>query len=551
MRSDAALRDKRNFMKLPVVWSGQQVCARVERPLALWWFSLSRCRFPAVLSGLLFNFPMPLTLFDTMSRAQRVLTPLDGSTCRFYACGPTVYGPAHIGNFRTFVMQDLFRRVLELGGTPTKHVRNVTDVDDKTIRAAQEKGLSLTDFTKYWTTLFHADCVALHCLPPHVEPSAVEHIPHQVRMIGELMAGGHAYAAADGSVYFKITSYPDYGRLSRVKERELKQGASVAEDEYEKDTLGDFALWKARKPEDGFNFWSSPWGDGRPGWHLECSAMIREYLGDNFDLHSGGVDLVFPHHENEIAQSECCAGGRGFAAHWFHITHLLVDGKKMSKSLGNLYTLGDLGAKGYTPEEVRYVLTAAHYRAQLNFTLDSLDGARAALAKLARAERALASRAGENAVPVYESLAGQNPGPFAKAWTALNNDLNTAETLGHFFTTLKSIKPEAMEPAEALAAWRGFHLILAAFGISLPKEEVNQFRVDKGQVKESSAAISAKSEVSANTEAFPQKVRDLAEARWSARVAKNWEESDRLRGELDAQGWTMKDGRGDYTLTKK
>ena len=469
---------------------------------------------------------MPLTLFDTMSRAPRELTPLDGSTFRFYACGPTVYGPAHIGNFRTFVLQDLFRRVLELGGTPTKHVRNLTDLDDKTIRVSQEQRQSLTDFTRHWTWLFHADCDALHCLPPHIEPSAVEHIPHQVRMIEELTAKGHAYVAPDGSVYFKITSFPDYGRLSRVKERELKQGASVSDDEYEKDTLGDFALWKARKPEDGPNFWPAPWGEGRPGWHLECSAMIREYLGDTFDLHSGGVDLVFPHHENEIAQSECCAdsGHHGFAAHWFHITHLLVDGKKMSKSLGNLYTLADLEAKGYTPEEVRYVLTAAHYRAQLNFTFDSLDGARQALAKIARAERALAARAAQDAAPSYESLIGQDPGPFAFAWTALNHDLNTAETLGHVFTALKSLKPEALTPAEALAAWRGLHLILAAFGIVLPQDKADE---------------------------VPAEVRTVAEARWAARIAKDWAESDRLRGELDALGWTMKDGREDYTLTRK
>lgn len=473
---------------------------------------------------------MALTLFDTMSRTQRELTPLDGKTFGFYCCGPTVYGPAHIGNFRTFVLQDLFRRVLELGGTPTKHVRNLTDVDDKTIRVSQEQGQSLTDFTKNWTEKFHTDCAALHCLPPHVEPSAVEHIPHQVRMIEALMSGGHAYTAADGSVYFKIASYADYGKLSRVKERELKQGASVADDEYEKDTLGDFALWKARKPEDGPNFWPAPWGDGRPGWHLECSAMIREYLGDSFDLHSGGVDLVFPHHENEIAQSVCCTGHTpeasqpAFAAHWFHITHLLVDGKKMSKSLGNLYTLGDLGAKGYTPEEVRYVLTAAHYRAQLNFTFESLDGARQAMIKLARAERALAERAGQKTTPHFDSLTAQDPGPFAAAWNALNHDLNTAEALGHVFTTLKFLKPETLSTDEALAAWKGFHLILAAFGIVLPQEKVDE---------------------------IPEAVRTVADARWAARTARDWAESDRLRGELEALGWAMKDGREDYTLSRK
>ncbi|MDB6135574.1 MAG: cyss: cysteine--trna ligase [Verrucomicrobiales bacterium] len=479
---------------------------------------------------------MPLTLFDTMSRAARELTPIDGQTLRFYCCGPTVYGPAHIGNFRTFVLQDLFRRVVELGGVPTRHVRNLTDVDDKTIRVSQEQGQTLTDFTRHWTRQFHADCAALHCLPPHVEPGAVDHIPQQVTMIQELMAKGHAYAAADGSVYFKVASYPEYGRLSRLNERELKLGTSVADDEYEKDTLADFALWKARKPEDGSNWWPAPWGEGRPGWHLECSAMIREYLGDTFDLHSGGVDLVFPHHENEIAQSECCTENHGFAAHWFHITHLLVDAKKMSKSLGNLYTLADLVARGFTPEEVRYVLTAAHYSGQLNFTFDSLEAARQVLLRLARAERSLAARAFpdknsgalptqvEIPPPAYESLIRQDPGPFAAAWKALNHDLNTAEALGHVFTTLKSLKPEILNPEEALSAWRGLHLILTAFGITFPEEKVEE---------------------------IPVEIRTLAEARWAARTAKNWAESDRLRRELDSLGWSMKDGREDYTLSRK
>jgi cysteinyl-tRNA synthetase len=288
---------------------------------------------------------MGLSLFDTMTRVPVELVPMDGREFRFYCCGPTVYGPAHIGNFRTFVLQDVFRRVLELGGLKVKHVRNLTDVDDKTIRVSQEVGKSLTEFTAGWTEKFHADCRALHCLEPHVEPGAVDHIPQQIAMIATLERDGHAYKAADGSVYFRVASFPEYGRLSRLKERELRMGTSVADDEYERDTLADFALWKARKAEDGVNFWESPWGEGRPGWHLECSAMIREYLGDTIDLHSGGVDLVFPHHENEIAQSECCTGHE-FCRHWFHVTHLLVDGAKMSKSLGNLYTLDELWRRG-------------------------------------------------------------------------------------------------------------------------------------------------------------------------------------------------------------
>jgi cysteinyl-tRNA synthetase len=289
-----------------------------------------------------------LTLHDTLSRSEHPLRPVDGETLRFYCCGPTVYGPAHIGNFRTFVVQDVFRRVTELSGTPTLHVRNITDVDDKTIRDSLKAGQSLIDFTQSWTTKFHADCDGLNLLRPHVEPSAVAHISHQIRMIETLVSRGHAYVSADGSVYFRVKSYADYGTLSHLEDRELKLGASesasVADnDEYAKDALADFALWKARKPEDGPNYWPSPWGEGRPGWHLECSAMILEYLGEDFDLHSGGVDLIFPHHENEIAQS-CCSTHGKFARHWFHIAHLMVDGGKMSKSLGNLYTLEDLKA---------------------------------------------------------------------------------------------------------------------------------------------------------------------------------------------------------------
>ena len=467
---------------------------------------------------------MPLALFDTLTRQKATLAPIDGKVFRFYCCGPTVYGPAHIGNFRTFVLQDIFRRVLELGGTTTRHVRNITDVDDKTIRDSLKAGQSLRDFTNHWLGKFHADCRALNCLPPHVEPGAVDHIPQQIAMIATLMERGHAYKAADGSVYFRVSSFPQYGRLSRLKERELRMGTSVSDDEYERDTLADFALWKARKPEDGENFWPSPWGEGRPGWHLECSAMTREYLGDTFDLHSGGVDLVFPHHENEIAQSECCSGHE-FCRHWFHITHLLVDHAKMSKSLGNLYTLDDLAAKGFSPMEVRYVLSAAHYRAPLNFTLASLEAARPALARLARAEQALASRAGLNA-PAYADLPSHGPGPFAAAWDSLNDDLNTAEALGHIFVTLRSLPADSLSTQDAAAAFLGLHFMLAAFGLILPPTSLQQ-------------------------DDIPEEILRLASQRWDARLARDWATSDLLRAELDALGWIMKDGKTSWELTRK
>lgn len=462
-----------------------------------------------------------MKLQDTLTRSQKEIRPIDGQTYRFYCCGPTVYGPAHIGNFRTFVLQDVFRRTLETGGTRTLHVRNLTDVDDKTIRDSQAAGKTLKAFTDQWRDKFHADCEALACLPPHIEPSAVEHIPQQIAMIATLIEKGHAYASDDGSVYFKISSFPAYGKLSHLDERELDlgktQNARANSDEYEKDSISDFVLWKSRRDEDGENFWESPWGQGRPGWHLECSAMIAEYLGDSFDMHSGGVDLVFPHHENEIAQSQCACGGH-FAAHWFHITHLLVDGGKMSKSLGNMYTLSDLEAKGFTALEVRYVLIGAHYRKQLNFTLESLSAAKEALNNLAKSAAKLASNmGGETALPSAEF------GVFQPAWEALNDDLNTPGALGCVFTGLKEAsKFTGKEAASALA---GFNRILKALGITLP-------------------------EISKDNTEIPSDIQALADTRWAARSNKDWATSDKLRDELAAKGWTMKDGKDSYELTK-
>jgi cysteinyl-tRNA synthetase len=464
-------------------------------------------------------------LFDTLSREIRPLAPLDGRVFRIYCCGPTVYGPAHIGNFRTFVVQDVLRRVVEAGGVPTLHVRNITDVDDKTIRDSQAAGMKLAEFTDLWARKFHADCAALNLLPPHVEPGAVAHIPQQIRMIEILIERGHAYAAADGSVYFKVASFPAYGRLSHLEDRELRLGAASSgeansADEYGKDTLADFALWKARKPEDGENHWPSPWGPGRPGWHLECSAMIQEYLGSDFDLHSGGVDLVFPHHENEIAQS-CCATGGGFARHWFHITHLMVDGGKMSKSLGNLHTLEDLAAKGFTAAEVRYTLIGAHYRQPLNFTMNSLEAARSALQRLAKSAAALHTAA------AGASIAPQGPGPFAAAWEMLNDDLNVPGALGSLFGALNSLKPAAMAPNDAAAALGGLHFLLDALGLVLPDLP------------------------EATVEEAPESVRELAERRWQAKQARDWAAADALRFEIEAAGWLVKDSKTEYQLVRK
>ncbi len=469
-----------------------------------------------------------LTLYDTQSGAMKPVQAEDGRQLRFYCCGPTVYAAAHIGNFRTFVAQDVFRRVVELGGLRTKHVRNITDVDDKTIRNSQAQQVPLAEYTARWTDKFHEDCRALNCLPPHVEPSAVGHIREQIELVRLLMEKGHAYQSEDGSVYFRISSYPDYGRLAHLDRQELDLGKTAHTradaDEYEKDSVADFVLWKARRPEDGPNFWESPWGEGRPGWHLECSAMSHKYLGDTFDLHSGGVDLIFPHHENEIAQSRCACGGES-ARHWFHVTHLLVDGAKMSKSLGNMYTLDQLQEMGYSPAALRYVLAAAYYRRPLNFTLNGMKDATSALNKLARFDRELARVSGARE-PAYRELVKHRPelGVFLPAWESLEDDLNTPEALGHVFSAMKGIHPAELTAEEATSLWQAFRVMMEALGLQLPDPD-------------------------AEVEA-PEEVRALADKRWAARLAKDWATADALRGDLAGLGWAMKDGKDGYKLVK-
>ncbi len=453
---------------------------------------------------------MPIRLFESLSRSPKELKPAqpDG-VFRFYNCGPTVYAPAHIGNFRTFVVNDVIRRLLELefGKDKVKHVRNLTDVDDKTIKRARDEGRPLADVTKQWTDKFHADCDALGCLRPHVEPTATGHIHEQVDMIDVLMKKGNAYRAADGSVYFKVSSFEDYGRLSRVKERELQAGSALAGksqavDADEKEDATDFALWKAHKAEDGANSWDSPWGPGRPGWHIECSAMSKKHLGETIDLHTGGVDLLFPHHENEIAQSECC-NGKQFSHHWYHSEHLLVDGKKMSKSLGNLYTLDDLKAKGFSPMALRYALLAGHPRKQLNFTLDGLHAAESAL-KTLREFRAT--------LPATSTAAHD---AFGHALSILHDDLNTPGALGAIFT-LVNRKAGELDAAS-------FDRAMYAFGFDLKASVVPQ--------ADTPAAITA-----------------LADKRWAAKQAKDWAAADALRKEIAAAGWSMLDGKDGYKL---
>ncbi|HVN42575.1 MAG TPA: cysteine--tRNA ligase [Steroidobacteraceae bacterium] len=459
---------------------------------------------------------MAIRLYDSLSRELRELKPgqPDG-VFRMYCCGPTVYAPAHIGNFRTFLVQDVLRRLLELefGPDKVKHVRNLTDVDDRTIAQAKREQKPLAEITQKWTDKFHDDCRALNILPmdpPHVEPKATEHIPEQVAMIEELLAKGLAYVAPDGSVYYKIAAFPPYGALSRLKERELKATVLGADDDH-KDDASDFALWKAYKPdEDGDVKWPGPRGAaaGRPGWHIECSAMSKKYLGETLDLHAGGEDLLFPHHENEIAQSEGCTG-HTFSRHWYHTKHLLVDGTTMSKSKGNYYTVGDLLEKGYSPMAIRYALLAGHPRKQLNFTLDSLHAAESALKSLKQARDALA-------VFAPNRPATGPSAHFDSALTALRDDMNLPAALGALFSSCQTYKKDEGTRADLLA----LDSVLSILGFNL----------------ESSGATA------------PLAAQKLAEKRWAARLAKDFKTADALRKELAAAGWSMLDGKDGYKL---
>ncbi len=444
----------------------------------------------------------------------QTFTPLDpaGKTVGMYCCGPTVHDFAHIGNFRTFVFADLVRRYLEYQGFSPVHVMNITDVEDKIIKRVHEAKTSLREFTGKFETAFLDDLTSLNCLQPHHTPRATEHVPQMVDLIGKLMSRGIAYQAPDKSVYFSIKNYQGcgcgYGQLVKLNFDEMRPDKRVASDEYEKESAADFALWKARVSEDGEVFWPSPWGEGRPGWHIECSAMSMNLLGPSFDLHLGGEDLIFPHHEDEIAQSEG-ATGQPFVKHWMHGAHLLVEGKKMSKSLGNYFTLRDLLAKGFSGREIRYLLLTAHYRESFNFTLDGLCGARVALSRIDECLGKLRQTAGNTS-------AAPEPTVLARIIESLDEDLNISGAWGVVFEWVRELNralaahelmPE--QAAAALAAWVQMDTI---FGIG----------------------------AKADTE-MPAELLVLLDDRNAARKAKDFKRADSIRDELKSQGWVIDD----------
>ncbi|MGC9314872.1 MAG: cysteine--tRNA ligase, partial [bacterium] len=372
---------------------------------------------------------MTIKFKNTLGNRIVEFKPLDDKKVGLYTCGPTVYDYAHIGNYRTYMFEDLLRRWLKYRGYSVTQVMNLTDVDDKTIRESNKQGLSLDDYTAKYKAAFFEDLDTLGIERAEVYPSATEHIDAMVALVKSLLDKGYAYRGADGSIYYSIAKFPEYGKLSGKRIDMNISGARISSDEYEKDQAADFALWKAWDEGDGEVYWETELGKGRPGWHIECSAMSSQYLGTTFDIHTGGEDNIFPHHENEIAQSEA-ASGEPFVKYWLHSAHLIVEGKKMSKSLGNFYTLRQLLDKGYDPLAVRYVLISTHYRQQLNFTFDGLDGAKSSIDRLREFETMLGALPEGEVNPAASELLQKARAGFEDS---LDDDLNISGALGAVF----------------------------------------------------------------------------------------------------------------------
>ena len=465
-----------------------------------------------------------MRFFNTYSREIEEFQPRDPAERKvgIYTCGPTVYSRAHIGNFRAYIFEDLLQRHLELRGYNVHRVMNMTDVDDKTIRGACEANIPLAEFTAPFKQAFFEDIETLRIKRADEFPAATDqhYIDRMIEMIGTLISRGLAYQADDKSVYFRINKFPNYGKLAHFDLTQLQSTGRVKHDEYDKEHIGDFALWKAWDEEDGDVGWESPWGRGRPGWHIECSAMATALLGDQIDIHCGGVDNIFPHHEAEIAQSEGVTGKK-FVRYWLHCAHLLVDGQKMSKSLGNFYTLPNLLEKGYTGREIRYALMRVHYRAPLNFTWEGMEEARQALARI---DEWLARLRESAAMKIDKDRDATQPGPQFEE--ALDDDLNISAALGFLFETIRETN-RAMDRNELDAAsakawldwWKRINKVLD---------------------------LETENEIPP-----PAEVAQLAKDRENARRAKDWKKSDELRDRISARGWEVRDTKDGQKLTPR
>lgn len=455
-----------------------------------------------------------IRLFNTLTRQKEVFVPIETGKVRMYTCGPTVYDYAHIGNFRAFIFEDLLKRWLRYRGFKVLHVMNLTDIDDKTIKGARNQNIPLKQYTDFYEKAFFEDAKTLNIERADVYPRATEHIPEMVKLIKTLMAKGFAYKGDDGSIYFAINKFHDYGKLSKIQVQELKAGARVNVDEYAKEEAQDFALWKAWTPDDGDVYWETELGKGRPGWHIECSAMSMKYLGETFDIHCGGVDNMFPHHENEIAQSEA-ATGKMFVHYWMHNEHLLVEGKKMAKRFGNFYTLRDLLKKDCDPMPIRYLLLSTHYRQQFNFTFEGLESAKSAIERLTNVMRRLRDADGKESGGKVADLVGRVEKCFGDA---MDDDLNVSVALASLFDFVRDINN-----------------LMDANDIS--KEEAQRVYSLLSSI-DNVLGVVGKIE---KEETLPKEAQELIAKREEARKAKDWKTADTLRQQLKAMDIIIED----------
>ncbi len=495
---------------------------------------------------------MAIELFNTLGSRVEPLTAAHSNTLRMYCCGPTVYDYGHIGNFRTFLHVDVLRRTARLNGLKLKHVMNVTDVDDKIIRNAAAAGLPISEYTAKFERAFFEDMDALGVERPEIIARATENIGEMVALIERLASEDIAYKADDGSWYFRIAKCPDYGKLSGKDLEGIEDGARVDVDEYEKDAARDFALWKAVKP--GEHAWETPLGTGRPGWHIECSAMAMKHLGPSFDLHAGGEDLTFPHHENEIAQSEC-ASHQPFARHWFHVRFLLVEGKKMSKSEGNFYTLRDLLLKGYRASAIRFLLLSVPYRHQMNFTFDGLTESANAIERLRTFARRMQAASREAGLPEQGSntLDAAVAEKRAAYHAALANDLNTAEARAAVFDVVRAVnialdnhtfgKSNLPRIQQLLADFDAVFDVLTDRDAAISSAAV-EWAHGEGRTDIAAELLVAESISETEIEAL------IAE-RTDARKRRNFARGDAIRKELADKGVLIEDGKSGVTWKRK
>ena len=451
---------------------------------------------------------MSTRFYNTINRKKVEFEPITPGTVKLYTCGPTVYDTAHIGNFRTFIFEDLLKRFLVFKGYEVYHVMNITDVDDKTIKRAITEEITINELTLKYTEEFMNDIKSLKILPADKYPRATDHIEEMIKMIQTLEENGYAYETEDHSVYFRLDAYDSYGQLTQIDLNQQRANERIINDEYSKDNPQDFALWKARDDDDGKIYWESPWGRGRPGWHIECSAMSIKYLGNHFDIHCGGVDNIFPHHENEIAQS-VSATQEPFVNYWMHSEYLQIQGDKMSKTLGNYYKISDLISEGFTAEEIRFTLLSAHYRSKLDFSLKQKQEARMTIQRITDFQQRLLEL--KDSSETESSI----PDEFEEFVAALDDDLDTPKAFAIFFGWIRSMN-KLLDRGE-------FKFSQINGGLDFIEKFDDLFAIIP------------------DAESIPQNIYDLIKKREKARLKQDWKTADKIRNQLYQEGWLVAD----------